>query len=103
MVDQGMDEPLPGMRKAYRHLESVWDVLTEAGVEIQDHTGAPFDPGLSLSVIARQPTAGITREKIVETVKPSIYFNKVLIQMGEVVVGTPEGKTEEQSKATQVE
>jgi|WetSurMetagenome_2_1015567.scaffolds.fasta_scaffold00088_7 hypothetical protein len=90
MLEPGSGEPLAGMQKAYRHLQSTWDVLTEAGVEIQDHTGSHYDPGLSLSVIAHQPTRGIIREEVIETIKPSIYFNKVVIQQGEVIVGIPE-------------
>lgn len=90
MQQPGTNRPLEEMRRAYRHLESVWDVLAEAGVEIQDHTDAPFDPGMSLRVIAFQPTAGIERERVFETIKPTIYFRKQTIQMGEVIVATPE-------------
>jgi hypothetical protein len=90
MQQPGTNRPLEEMRRAYRHLESVWDVLAEAGVEIQDHTDAPFDPGMSLRVIAYQPTAGIDRERVIETIKPTIYVRKQAIQMGEVIVATPE-------------
>ncbi|MBU1927321.1 MAG: hypothetical protein KKI20_06120 [Gammaproteobacteria bacterium] len=89
MVQTGTDRPLEEMRRAYRHLESTWDALTQAGVEIQDHTNTLFDTGMSLKVIAFQPTPGIGREKIIETIKPTIYFKKKSIQMGEVIVGTP--------------
>ena len=94
MLQPGTDRPLEEMRRAYRHLESVWDVLAEAGVEIQDHTDALFDPGMSLRVIAFQPTAGIERERVLETIKPTIYFQKRTIQMGEVIVATPETPAE---------
>ncbi len=89
MVKEGTDQPQEGMRKAYRHVESVWDVLLQAGVEIQDHTGIVFDPGFSIKIIAYQPMQGITKERVVETIKPSIYFKGRQIQMGEVIVGTP--------------
>jgi hypothetical protein len=101
MVEPESNNPLPGMQKAYRHLQSTWDVLSEAGVQIQDHTGAPYDPGLSLSVVAHQPTPGLTREIIIETIKPSVYFNNVMIQMGEVVVGTPGNRTDTKDRAIQ--
>jgi hypothetical protein len=89
MVEPGTDRPLEEMRRVYRHCQSVWDALSEAGVEIQDHTGAPFDSGLALSVLAFQPTPGLERERIIETVKPSVYYKKKRIQMGEVIVGRP--------------
>lgn len=95
MLQPGTERPLEEMRRAYRHLESVWDVLAEAGVEIQDHTDTLFDPGMSLRVIAFQPTAGIERERVLETIKPTIYFQKRSIQMGEVIVATPEATAAE--------
>jgi hypothetical protein len=90
MVQPGTDMPFDEMRKAYRHFESVWDALQEAGIEIQDHTETPYDPGMSLKVIAFQPVKGIDREKVIETVKPSIYYKNHLLRMGEVIVGTVE-------------
>ncbi|OHB61903.1 MAG: hypothetical protein A2Y76_14985 [Planctomycetes bacterium RBG_13_60_9] len=90
MEKPGTDQPLETMRLPYRHLESVWDVLVQSGTDIQDHTDTPFDPGMSLKVVAYQPTPGLTRERVIETIKPSIYFKGKRIQMGEVIVGTPE-------------
>lgn len=90
MLEPGTDRPLDEMRRAYRHLESVMDVLSEAGLEIQDHTGAPFDAGMSLQVLAFQPTPGVQRQKVAETIKPTIYLNGTMIRMGEVIVATPE-------------
>ncbi len=90
MVEPGTERPREEMRRAYRHLESVWDVLAEAGVSIQDHTQEAFDPGMSLRVIAFQPVAGLRREQVIETIKPTIYYQGQIIQMGEVIVGAPE-------------
>jgi hypothetical protein len=90
MVQSGTNQPLDEMRRAYRHLESTWDTFTQAGIEIQDHTGESFNSGMSLKAIAFQPMSGIRREEVMETIKPSIYLNNQLIQMGEVIVATPE-------------
>jgi hypothetical protein len=91
MVDAGTGEPHPEMRRAFRHLQAVWDALARAGVEVQEHAGRPFDPGQSLRVLAFQPTAGLPRETVLETVKPCVYLDGQRIQVGEVIVGTPEG------------
>jgi len=40
-------------------------------------------------VIATQPTAGLARERVTETLKPTIYWNGTIIQTGEVVIATP--------------
>lgn len=90
MVKAGTNQPLDEMRRPYRHLESVWDALVQAGAEIHDHTDTPFDPGMSLKVVSYQPTPGLGRERVIETIKPSIYFKGKAIQMGEVIVGQPE-------------
>ena len=97
MVQPGTGDPSEQLRWAYRHFEAVWDVLTQAGVEVQDHTGAPFDPGMALKVIAFQPTTGIEREMVTETIRPSMYYKGRSIQMGEVIVGTPETRDESES------
>jgi hypothetical protein len=90
MLQPGTDRPFDEMKRAYRHLESTFDALAQAGVEIIDHTGAPFDAGLAIKVIAYQPTAGVTRERVVETLRPTVYFKQQRIQMGEVIVAAPE-------------
>jgi hypothetical protein len=90
MVQPGTDVPLPEVRGLYRHLESTWDALAGAGVEIQSHDGAAADPGLSLSVVAYQPTPGLDRERVIETIRPTVYHHGRIIQQGEVIVGTPE-------------
>ncbi|GGU97678.1 hypothetical protein GCM10010182_12480 [Actinomadura cremea] len=82
-----MDDP---PRALVRHLESAWDAFADAGVEIKDHAGEPFDHGLAMSVAAYQPTPGLHREQVIETVRPGVYLADRSIQMAEVIVGTPE-------------
>ncbi|MDY0152135.1 MAG: hypothetical protein RBS43_07680 [Candidatus Cloacimonas sp.] len=90
MLEPGTAHPLEEMRRIYRHLESTWETLNEAGIEIMDHINEYYDPGMSISVLAFQPTKGISRELIIETIKPTVYLKGKRIQMGEVIVGTPE-------------
>lgn len=85
-------EPKDEMRKTYRHVESALDVLAEAGVEIQNHTGQPYRTGLAVEALAFQPTADVARETIIETLRPSVYMNNKQIQQGQVIVGTPLNK-----------
>ncbi len=94
MVEPETDRPLEEMRRPFRHLESTWDVLIQAGLEIQDHTGLPYDSGMALKAVAFQPTAGVGREKICETIKPTIYYKSLQIQMGEVIVAVPPGNAQ---------
>jgi hypothetical protein len=80
----------PEMKRMARDLESMGDALKQAGLEIKDHTGEYYDGHMALKVIAFQPTVGITREIITETIKPTIYRNDSMVQMGEVIVAVSE-------------
>lgn len=79
-----------GQRLAGRHLRAAREALTEAGVETQDHDGSDFDIGLSLHVLAYQPTPGAARETVLETIRPSVYRDGRQIQIGQVIVAQPE-------------
>lgn len=104
-----LDQAVPGrdgqavsaeLRRIRRHLDALRDVLVQAGVKIQDHTGAPFVPGLSLIVLAFQPTAGLDREVVLETLRPTVYLGDKRIQVGEVIVGRPSEAAPELPSAT---
>ncbi len=103
MLQPGTDQPLAEMRRAYRSFESAWDTLMEAGISIEEHTGSSFIAGMSLRVLAFQPTPGITRETVIQTLRPSVYYEQQLIQEGEVIVGTPEDAKPEQTPRTSEE
>ncbi|MFI0485639.1 hypothetical protein [Actinomadura sp. 9N215] len=85
-IERMNDAPRP----VVRHLETAWDVLAGTGITIKDHVGEPFDPGLAMSVVAYEPTPGLSREQITEAVRPGVYLAGRSIQMAEVIVGTPE-------------
>jgi hypothetical protein len=89
LVDRESGEPLESTRMAYRHFASTWDALVEAGVDVQDHTNQSYDSGQSIRVIAFQPTSGLQRDTVLETIRPSIYYKGKRVQMGEVIIGTP--------------
>ena|ERR1017187_3271850 len=78
-----------------RHIDHLSECLEEIGIRIQSHTNEVFDSGQSLEVIAFQPTPGITREIVVETVRPTVYIKDNRIQMGQVIVATPDHSQED--------
>jgi hypothetical protein len=77
-------------RAAARHLLTAWETLEEAGVEIQDHDGSLFRPGMALDVVAFEKTPGVRATMVLETVRPSVYRSGRCIQMGQVIVAQPE-------------
>jgi hypothetical protein len=81
-------------RASMHHLQTAWDVLLAAGLEIRDHTGEPLPKSgiYALKRLAFQPQDGLTSEQVIETVKPSVVYRGRVIQMGEVIVGIPKSE-----------
>ena len=89
MLDQGSGEVKEEMKRVYRHIEAIFETLKGLGAEILDPCGRNYDSGMALKVISFEPTPGVSKEEIKETIKPSVMWQGRLIQMGEVIVGTP--------------
>jgi len=89
MIDPVSGEVREEMKRVVRHIEAILTSIAAIGFELKDHTGDRFDYGLPLRVVGTQPTAGLERDTVVETLKPTIYWKRRIIQSGEVIVGTP--------------
>ena len=102
MLDVATRQPLEPTRRLYRHVESIWDAFREQGIEICDHTGQVVPQGgvYGLRILACQPTAGIGREVVLETIKPTVRLQQQVIQMGEVILAVPEDTLDETNQAT---
>lgn len=89
LVVEGADTPRDGMGKVFRHVQSVFDELETAGIQIRDHTKEKWVDGRSINVVAFQPMPELSHEIIIETIKPSVFYNDQHIQKAQVIVGTP--------------
>lgn len=89
MIDQDTGEIKEEMKRVYRHIEAIVESLKQIGVEIIDPVGRVYDSGMALKVVTFEPTPGLSTEEIKETIKPSVAWQGRLIQIGEVIVGTP--------------
>lgn len=76
-------------RRLLRNVEAILLSLQEFGIEVKDHTGQSYDYGQAVKVVAAQPTNGIEREVVTETIRPSVFWKSFMIQRGEVVIATP--------------
>jgi len=94
--DPNTTERRDEFRPIARHIDRLAECLVEMGIEIQSHTNRVFDSGQSLEVVAFQPTAGITKEVVIETIRPTVYLKGHRLQIGQVIVATPE-QTEEKN------
>lgn len=91
MLEPGSDQPKEQFRREYSNVETLIDILADAGVEIQDHSGEPFVEGQALKALGRVPAPGVDRARVQETIKPTIYVRGARVQEGEVIVAVPEG------------
>jgi hypothetical protein len=90
LIDPASGQPREETRRTYRHIESTLDALAQMGVVIRDHLNEPYDPGLPVNVLTFQPMPGLSRDTIVEVLRPTIIWQERVLQIGEVIVGTPD-------------
>ena len=98
MFDHESGAPKEEFRQLSRHVATISDRLADIGLQIQDHTGDIFDSGQSLEVLAFQPTPGVSGERVIETVRPTLYLSGHRILKGQVIVGIPENSTMDNQK-----
>ncbi len=95
-VDPATGEPREEMKRVHRHIEGALDLLKQMGLTMNDWVKQPYDAGLPVKVLSFQPTPGLDRDTVLEAVRPTVMWKDRLLQLGEVIVGTPvgsEGKT----------
>jgi hypothetical protein len=89
MVDPATGEPREETRKLYRFVEGLFRALGEAGIQVIDKTGKPYDNGMPEKVINFEQTPGLAKEEIIDTVRPSIRWKEQPLYHGEIIVGIP--------------
>ncbi len=90
MLDPKTGEPREEVRRIYRHIEGALEAFTAMGLRLSDWIGQPYDPGLPLKVLSFEPTPELVRDTVVEAVRPAIFWQDRLLQVGEVIVGIPQ-------------
>jgi len=90
IIDPETGEPREEMRRVYRHIEGALEMLSEMGLTMNDWLKQPYDTGLPVKVLTFQPTPDVQRDTVLEAVRPTIIWKDRLLQMGEVIVATPQ-------------
>jgi hypothetical protein len=90
MVNPDTGEAKEEMKRVYRHIEAIFESLNQIGIDTIDPIGRVYDSGMALRVVSFEPTPGLSNEEITETIKPTVAWQGRLIQIGEVIVGTPQ-------------
>ena len=94
MVDPISGEVGEEMKRVHADIERIQRCLEDLGIVIEDHTNQAFDYGLPWKVVATKPTAGIEKEIVTETLRPTIRWHDQIIQHAEVEIATPLNKQE---------
>ena len=73
----------------FDQLQRVRDIFKKQEIEVHDHTGENYDDGMSLKALHIEEISDIPKGemRVLETVKPSVYFKGQIISHGEVIVG----------------
>jgi hypothetical protein len=83
---EGLSRMPKEIKDALYSLESTWASMSAGGVEIVDHTGTiPLKNEAKIIEVREIPN--LTRDQVIETIKPTIILRGEIIQVGEVVMG----------------
>ena len=89
---EGMKRMPKEIKEALFSLESTWASMTAGGVEIVDYLGTiPLKSEAKIVEVRDIPD--LSREQVVEVIKPTIFLRGEVIQVGEVVMGRPAAAT----------
>jgi len=90
MLDPQTRQPREETRRLYRHIEGAMEAFATMGVRLSDWMDQPYDAGLPVKVLSFQPTPELTRDTVIEAVRPAVFWQDRLLQVGEVIVGIPQ-------------
>lgn len=77
------------MRKIANALEAIKQSIGELGIRIKDRCNEDFHPGLPDQVVTEEPREGISKERIIRTIRPTIFWNQTMVQRGEIDIAVP--------------
>jgi hypothetical protein len=93
-LDAEIDTVLPlELRNLPRYIHAAWYALEAGKIQVDDPKGRRYVPGMAVNTLTIQPLDNISCEEIYETIKPSVYFNDILIQRADVIIAKPTGET----------
>jgi hypothetical protein len=83
------------VRKLARSLEAMEAIIESIGIRVIDRCDQDWDAGLPETVITEEPKEGISKERILRTIRPTIMWNQTMVQRGEIDIAVPTAKNDE--------
>jgi hypothetical protein len=90
MTDRVTKEVKDEHKAMHRSVAGIQETLTAMGFTVRDREGDFYDYGLPEKVVAAEKRPGISREMVVETIRPSVFFGDQLLKPGEIIIAVPE-------------
>lgn len=75
-------------------IQRIKDIFKKQGIEVREYTDTAYNDGMSVKALHFEEIDGLPKGKmkVMETVKPSVYFKGQIIFHGEVIVGKSKEK-----------
>ena len=88
------------VNSVFDQIQRIKDVFKRQEIEVKEHTGDKYNDGMSVKALHFEEIDNLPEGemKIIETIKPSVYFKGTAIFHGEVIVGKANKKSEEGGK-----
>jgi hypothetical protein len=90
MKDRVSGEVKEEHKATHRSVAGILESLKGLGYELRDREGEGYDYGMPEKVVAAEKRAGLSRELVAETIRPSILLHGQLVWPGEIVIAVPE-------------
>lgn len=77
------------IKKVANSVENMTELMVGLGIQIVDRCNEDFHPGLPDQVVTEEPREGCSKERIIRTIRPTILWNQVMVQRGEIDIMVP--------------
>jgi hypothetical protein len=81
------------IRKLSNIVEAMQEIIQSLGIRVIDRCGEDFHPGLPDLVVTEEPREGISKERIIRTIRPTILHGQTMVQRGEIDIAVPMERT----------
>ncbi|QIF00982.1 hypothetical protein [Roseimicrobium sp. ORNL1] len=83
------------IRKVANSLHTIQETIGSLGIRVIDRRNQEFDAGLPEQVVTEEAQEGITKERVIRTIRPTIMWHQTMVQRGEIDIAVPASKKEQ--------
>ena len=80
------------IKKLSNALEVVQESIAGLGIKVSDRQGQSFNAGMPEQVVTEELQEGLTQERVIRTIRPTIMWNQTMVQRGEIDIAIPIAK-----------